>query len=286
MRADDIDDAEALSSDSFHALAMTNRLADEPLPTRRDEAHSVVWREQAAHLLEHDSPGCWVAEDDGLLIGAATSLRRETLWALSTFGVRPGVQGHGVGKALLEAALTYSQGCVRGMICSSYDPKALRRYHGAGFTLHPTMAVKGTVDRSVLPVVEYVRPGTEGDIDLLESADRFTRGAGHAVDHLFMARRFGLLVSDSHLGSGYCYVFRTGGVYLLAATGRRVAQQLVWEAMARSESGSFTVGGFTAEQDWLIDVAMTARLELHRDSYLALRFVKPPKTYVASPHFL
>lgn len=258
----------------------------ETLSTQYDVAYSALRRERVAHLLEHDSPGCWVAEDDREIVGAATSLRRETLWALSTFSVRSDVQGRGIGKALLEGALTHSQGCVRGMICSSYDPAALRRYHDAGFALHPTMRLGGTVDRSVLPVVEYVRPGTEGDIDLLESVDRLTRGAGHGVDHTFMAHRYGLLVSESHLGSGYCYVIATGGVYLLAATGRRVAQQLVWEAMARSASGSFTVAGFTAEQDWLIDVAMTARLDLHRDHYLALRFMKPPTTYVASPHFL
>ncbi len=69
------------------------------------------------------------------------------------------------------------------MVNASNDPRAVRRYHEAGFRMYPQMFLRGTPDRSQLPVVEKVREGTEGDFDLMDSVDRQTRGAAHGVDH-------------------------------------------------------------------------------------------------------
>ena len=94
------------------------------------------------------------------MVGFATSYTRELMWVLATYAVRPDAQGQGIGKALLAAALHHGRGCLRGMLASSADPKAARRYRQAGFSLHPQMALSGTVDRSAIPVVEKVREGT------------------------------------------------------------------------------------------------------------------------------
>ena len=287
MRTGDIVDAEILSGAAFHALDVATKAADRPVPEPRSNANRATWRDRCAHLLAHDAPGCWVAEDDTGLVGVATSLRRETMWMLSTYAVRADAQGKGVGARLLEAALTYSQGCVRGMIDSSQDPRALRRYHSAGFTIYPHMLVHGLVDRSRIPVVEHVRDGSLGDIDLMNSADRLVRDAAHLVDHEFMAAEFALRVVDDSTGSGYAYVQPTGGPYLLAATNRRTASRLLWDALAAAPVGqTVAVDRLTGEQDWAIDVAMEAGLSIHRRGYAALRFMKPPAPYIPSAHFL
>ena len=49
---------------------------------------------------------------DGLL-GAAVSLKRDLTLDAGAFAVRPGVQGRGVGRQLLDAALSYGSGCLR-----------------------------------------------------------------------------------------------------------------------------------------------------------------------------
>ncbi|MFY0405588.1 GNAT family N-acetyltransferase [Solicola sp. PLA-1-18] len=285
MRTSDVDAAEQVSAAAMLQVGERTRRAVDPPATRRAEWWQGQWRRRAEHLVEHDGPGCWVAEDDDGLAGLAVSMRRDTLWGLASFFVRPGTQGGGVGKALLDAALTHSVGCTRGMICATSDAGALRRYHQAGFRLHPTMTAEGPVDRSLLPVVEHVREGSQADLDLMESVDRQTRAATHGPDHAFMGAAQPLLVSDSHLGSGYAYL-SPSGAYLLAATSERTATALLWESIARTPGDTFAVRHVTGEQDWLVDVAMAARLTLRHEGFLALQWMRPPRTYVPSPHFM
>jgi hypothetical protein len=213
------------------------------------------------------------------MLGAAVSFNREKVWFLATYAVRPGLQGRGLGRALLAAALEHGRGSLRGMISASGDPKAVRRYRSAGFSLHPQMFLSGTVDRSAIPVVEKVRDGSAGDIDLMDSVDRLTRGAAHGPDHELMLGFWHLLVSDTTTGSGYAYVDASGGVALLAATNRRTATRLLWAALAETTSGQ-PIGHVTAANEWAIDVGLAARLELHQEGYLALRGMDPPRPYL------
>lgn len=287
MRPDDAADVERLTADAFHDLAIRTRPAGTPEPPPRSPQRSQAWLTRLEHLVAHDPSGCWVAEEREVLLGAAAALRRETLWGLSTLAVRPGIQSRGIGRALLDAALSYSEGCVRGIICSSPDPRAARRYRLAGFALHPTTAFSGSVDRSALPVVEHVREATPADLELCDSVDRQIRGAAHGVDHEPMMRQFRLVVVDHTTGSGYCYVLSDGGPYLLAATNRRTAQRLLWESLAAApEAAEVEIDALTAEQDWALDVAFAAGLTIRTEGYLALRHMRPPVPYVPSGHFL
>lgn len=286
MRHDDVPTAERISSDTFRALQTASRLPEWPQPAARDEALAAGWRRRCHHLVDHDGPGCWVAEDERGIIGIATSMRRETWWGLSSLFVVAGAQDGGVGGRLLDAALQHSQGAVRGLICSTHDPRAVRRYHAAGFALHPTMFGHGVLDRSLLPVVDHVREGSAADHDLCDSLDRQTRGAGHGVDHAVLLDQHPLVMVDGSTGSGYAYV-GPHGPYTLAASNRRTAQRLLWESLARTVPGEpVTVRNLTAEQDWAVDVLMDARLSLHSRGYLAYRFMKPATPYVPGPHFL
>ena len=209
------------------------------------------------------------------------------VWLLSAYFVSPEVQGRGVGTQLLDAASRYGAGCLRAMVAVTEDVRAVRRYRLAGFTLHPTLLLHGTVARSALPVVRRVREGSHADLDLLDSVDRQVRDAAHGPDHRFLIGRNRLLVVDRTTGSGYAYLSPRGGVQLLAATNRRTATDLLWESLAASTPGEpVTVPHLSAANEWAFDVGLAARLELHTRGYLGLRGTKPPAPYLPSPHFL
>lgn len=287
MRPDDVPAVERLTDEGFHELDLRTHPRSWPEPTRRSEAKSALWRLRMEHMLRHDPGGCWVAEFEEGIVGASAAVTRELLWILATFVVRPGLQGQGLGRQLLEASLAHGRGCLRGMLAASDDPKALRRYRQAGFSLHPTMLLTGTVARDVLPVVERVREGSPSDIDLMNSVDRQVRQAAHGVDHELLTSIYRLVVVDRSTGSGYAYVEPGGGAYLLAATNRRTATDLLWEALAASSPDlPCSIRKVTPANEWAVDVGMAARLDLHTTGYLALRGMKPPAPYLPSGQFL
>jgi len=287
MRSEDAAAVEELTDEGFYDLGVRTHRTGWPEPSRRSAERSARWTRRLHHLLANDAAGCFVAEDSTGIIGAATSAKRELTWVLATYVVRPGLQGRGVGRQLLDAARTYGRGCLRGMISSSEDPLAARRYRFAGFTLHPMMLLRGPVPRTVLPVVERVREGSAADVDLMDSVDRQVRGAAHGVDHLSMLSEHRLVVVDRTTGSGYAYLEADGGPYLLAATNRRTATDLLWETLAASAPGEPCVlANVTPVNEWAVDVGMAARMALHTSGYLALRGMKPPLPYLPSGHFL
>jgi GNAT superfamily N-acetyltransferase len=254
---------------------------DWPDPQPRTPQRNGAWARRSAHTLRTDPDGCWVAELDGRVVGCALSRVRELMWILSSFAVSPDVQGRGVGTQLLAAALHHGRGCLRGMFSASADPAAVRRYRLAGFDLHPQMFVTGTVDRAALPVVERVREGSAGDIDLMDSIDRQTRGAAHLSDHELLMEQFRVLVCERSSSQGYAYVDDAGSPVLVAASTRRTAADLVWEAFASSQDGStVSLHHITAANQWAIDVGLAARLSVHTSGYLCLRGMKPPAPYV------
>ncbi|GAA1247532.1 hypothetical protein GCM10009665_43110 [Kitasatospora nipponensis] len=258
--------------------------ADPPAP-----AATVLQLARTRHLAATDPDGCWLAEEDGRAVGFALSVRREGVWILCLLAVLPDAQGKGVGRLLLDRAAEHGRGCLRGMIGSSDDPAAVRRYRRAGFTLHPTMRLEGPVDRAgLLDAGDIpVHPGNAGHRHLLDSVDRRLRGAAHGPEHDFMLAHYDeLLIADTLAGSGYCY--RLGGeVKLLAATSRRLAVRLLREALARVPQGTDAVLRFaTAEQEWAVDVGLELGLSLRNAGFLALRGMRPPAPYLPNGAFL
>lgn len=284
MRPEDVEPAERLSAHTFHEVDVRMLPRSAPVPEPRGPGRGRAWVERTHHLLRTDPGGCWVAEDEDGLAGFATSLTRELMWVLATYAVRPELQGRGVGRALLDAALHHGRGCLRGMLSASDDPRAVRRYLVAGFALHPQMTLRGHVDRTAIPVLRRVREATPGDTDLMDSVDRRTRGAAHGPDHALMQRIWRAVVSDSGTGSGYAYLGLDGSVALLAATDRRTATELLWAALADgSADGSVQeVRHVTAANQWALDVAVAARLDVTTSGYLGLRGMRPPAPYLHS----
>src|SRR4051794_41122193 len=280
MSPDDVPAVERLTDEAYHDLDVRTHRPGWPPPERRSPAASAAWRARVAHLVGTDPAGCWVADDESGVLGAAVSMRRDLTWLLASYAVRPGVQGRGVGRQLLDAALRHGSGCLRAMIAASDDPSAVRRYRAAGFTLHPTMLLRGTVARSALPVVERVREGSLGDVDLMDSVDRQVRDAAHGRDHQVMASEFALVVTDGPTGSGYAYLRAGGGPYLLAATNRRTASALLWETLAAtSPDRPVRVAHVTAVNEWAVDVGMAAWGSLWARRYPGVGGVEPPMAH-------
>ena len=167
------------------------------------------------------------------------------------------------------------------MFAASADPGAVRRYRLAGFDLHPQMMLTGVVDRSAIPVVERVREGSAADIDLMDSIDRQTRGAAHLSDHELLLDQFRLVVVRPRHRLRATPTSTATVAALLAATNRRTAATLMWEALASSTPGdAVSVHHITAANAWALDVGLAARLAIHQSGYLCLRRMKPPAPYL------
>lgn len=254
LRADEAEEAHLLSARTFAALDRVAALRPPP-PTPESRARGT---HRVAHLQRTDPDGAWAAEQDGRLVGVALATVREGLWFLSLLVVDPDLQGAGTGKRLLEQSLRTAEQARGAWILSSPDPRALRRYALAGFTLEPGYAALGPVDRSRLPAVPDVREGDwERDGGLVEDVARAQRGAGLGPD-LAAMRQAGarLLVTDTARGRGFA-VLLPSGPRPLGATSTASAQDLLRAGLAEA-GGDASVEFLTARQGWAVDVVVAA----------------------------
>ena len=81
MTVADLHEAERLSSAAFYEVDRRTFPRSWPDPEPRTPERAERWRRRAEHLLHTDPGGCWVAEQDGELVGFATSLTRELIVA-------------------------------------------------------------------------------------------------------------------------------------------------------------------------------------------------------------
>jgi GNAT superfamily N-acetyltransferase len=237
------------------------RLGERPEP---DEQRTRAAGSGAAiinQLLQVDAGGAWVAVLDGQVCGAAMAGLREGLWYLAHLHVRPGLQGRGVGRRLLEAALSYGAEVRGRLLHSSLDPQAMRCYHRAGFALEPALQATGIVRRTALPTAGRVRHGGINDLDLVAAVDRTQRGAAHGPDfEVLMQAGAQLLILEEERQHGYTLI-EAGQPTTVAATEAFAAAALLWAALAES-NGPITVQVLRADQQWAIDVVLQAGLEL------------------------
>lgn len=218
-------------------------------------------QERIRHIVDTDPEGAWGAFHGDDLVGVALAIRRGDLWGLSLLVVDPPRQSSGVGRRLLDSALSYHRGCRGGLILSSADPRALRAYATSGFALHPTAHASGTLDRRRIPAGLRVDEGPV-DLELVDEVDRRIRGASHRPDMAILVDAGGrfLKVSDRE-GRGYAVA--GSGPRLLAATAPAVARRLLWTALALSAEGEISlVAHIDARQQWAFEVVLQARLSL------------------------
>jgi len=286
MTHDDVVAASQAQVSAFDDL--DRRRHETPMPTPTD----AIWeriRLRHHHLIDTDPGGSWVAEIDGNVIGCALALKRETYWGLSLLVVDPTVQSSGAGRKLLDASLTYGEGCDRWIILSSSDERAIRLYATSGFELYPQVYGTGKPDPKALPALRNrVRDGSVDDTALADDVDRIVRGAPRGPDHVRMATDMPLFIADDVDGKGYAYIRQDGEVYCLGATNEATATALLWRCFAYAHEADRPVGviDMNAEQQWAISMAFQARLKVQPAGPVFWRGTTPPKAFLPSGAYL
>lgn len=230
--------------------------------------------QRVTHLLATDPDGVLVADDGGELVGVSLALRRGPLWFLSLLAVHPARQAQGLGGRLLAAALRTAEGAPAGLIMSSSDPKALRRYGRAGFALLPGYDATGPVDRALLPAVEGVTDGDwDADGERVDALATALRGGPYGPDlDAYRAAGARLLVA-----AGGFALLRAGGLAALGARDPATATALLWAALAEGGAEA-EIDALTQAQQWAVEVALAARLSLQPGSSLCVRGAVGPLT--------
>jgi GNAT superfamily N-acetyltransferase len=278
--------ADVPAADRMAWSALRQAIPEEFLTTTDDAVRSQRGRYRIGHLLETDPEGAWVAEDEDGIAGLALALVREGVWGLSLFGVRVDRQGTGVGRRLLEATLRYAEGCRGGIILSTTDPRALRRYALAGFEVRPCVTFAGIPDRDTIPSGLGSRPGSAAaDRELCDRVSRHVRGAAHGPD-IEALERVGCAVWV-HDDGGWAAA-REGSPALVAATDDAIATDLLWSVIATAQPGqSIHVDFISTGHDWAIQVCLAARLAMSPDGPLFVRGdVGPMRPYLPSGAYL
>lgn len=275
MGPGDVADCERIWHEAFSAMRATHHLP----PVEHSAATAERDRRRIAHLLATDPSGSFVAVEGDEVVGLAQAFVREGLWVLSLLGTAPSSQDRGVGRALVERALASGDPSGPGLILSSRDPRAVRRYARAGFAVHPAVTAWGRVQRRVQPPTPVVRNGDSDDLELAAAVDRRVRGASHGPDlNQLLDGGDQLLVLDDR---GYA-VARGGRPILLAAIDEDAAGRLLCAALARAgEEEIVEVNWLTAPQQWAVRIALDAGLELHPVGPVMVRGRPlPPHPYI------
>jgi ribosomal protein S18 acetylase RimI-like enzyme len=241
-------------------------------------------RRRIAHLLGTDPGGSLVAEHHGRIVGLAQAYVREELWCLSMLAVDPQAQSTGAGRALFDGALGYGGGGP-GLIVSSNDPRALRLYAAAGFSLRPALKATGMIDRRALPTpCAEVRRGGLSDLPAIAAISRSVRGAAHSPEIAFaLGRGAQLLVLENR---GFVVAEPGVGVFTLAARDEEAASALLWSGLSVVGDVAEPVRWITGGQDWAVDVVLRAGLQVAAYGALCVRGRPGPlRPFVPSPPF-
>lgn len=216
---------------------------------------------RARHLIDGCDPSSCVAElPTGELIGLALTRRLGPIVLLAWAAVLPRWQGRGVGRALLASFPAAAAGCNR-VILSSPDPKAMRRYHALGLSLHPTVSAGGILRPGAVAAVPQARECSPLQAaEVLDALGQAARGAPFGRD-LQLLEAQGDRV---HLCGDGAAVVRGGPIIRLAVARDRESARLALRAALAAVPPGQTVhlNQLRAGMDWAIDEAMAAGLAL------------------------
>lgn len=230
-----------------------------------------TWDARMHMMLRTDPAGAFVAVgDDGGVIGVSAALARGDVWVLSLLAVKVGIQSRGIGRALMEAALSYRCDLKNRLVMSTNDPRAMRLYWQAGFALYPAMLAGGVVKRERLRETD---PGiTEvaiEEIHQLAPVSVALRGGPHTEEMKMMASTGARIFRRDD--RGFVVVSTSNEVWLLAALDHESANALLWHGLDRaSEGGPVRVRYVSGANQWAIDILMAVGLDVVADGAVAV----------------
>jgi ribosomal protein S18 acetylase RimI-like enzyme len=237
------------------------------------------------HFVATDPAGSWVADDSGAIIGLSQSFVREGYWVLSLLATMPGFQRSGLGRELLQLAMSNADSRSPGSIQCSRDPGAMALYASVGFSLHPAVGGRGTVRSGTAHADPRVSHSDDQDLDTVDAVDRVVRGSARSVDIVAMLnepRNRLLLIEDR----GYA-VAQDDRIVTLSARDEDAATALLKTAL--SEMGGeapVEVNWLTARQQWAIRTLVDSGIELHPYGPMMVRGLPaPPAPYIPSGGF-
>jgi GNAT superfamily N-acetyltransferase len=161
------------------------------------------------HLLTHDGDRCWVAEDDGAVVGFTAAFVRDDTWFFSMLFVEPGAQGRGIGRALYDLAVRDAP-ARRLTIADSIQPisNAVYGRHGL-LPIAPLLPMSGVGGRQRPADLEEGTPSAAE----LSRLDRLAYGFDRSVDHAFWQTR-SQLRGWHRRGTLVAYAYRSSEGYI------------------------------------------------------------------------
>jgi GNAT superfamily N-acetyltransferase len=186
-----------------------------------------------AHLLATDPGTFLVAVRDGEprkdaehVVGFGAAVRRDDVWFLSMLFVRPGEQGAGLGRALLERILPSDGDFVLATATDSQQPISNALY--ARYGMVPRMPLLSLVGRptdtdafgglpagvEAIPFDDLAEGGHRELAAAVDALDREVVGFAHPADHRFLGLegRRGFLFRAGERVLGYGYAAESGRV--------------------------------------------------------------------------
>jgi GNAT superfamily N-acetyltransferase len=102
MADSDVPEAAKAWTSAFQAMRATYGLPVPPV----SPADELRLQNRIRHFVATDPAGSWVADDGGAITGLSQSFVREGYWVLSLLATVPSVQRRGLGRMLLQQAMT------------------------------------------------------------------------------------------------------------------------------------------------------------------------------------
>ena len=182
-------------------------------------------------MMRHDGERFWVAERKRKLVAFGAGLVRDRWWFLSNLFVLPHVQGLGIGRELLERAMTgMPEGGLMATITDSTQPVSNTLYARHGLlpwlplvSYRAPLAqvrlrrgpVPGGADARAAGLAPDLRPEplTEANVGELRAIDLAVLGFDRGIDHRFFVEsgsRLGWLFRRAGLPAAYA-MYRTNG---------------------------------------------------------------------------
>lgn len=212
-------------------------------------AHNFEWPDRPvetfipplAHLLQHDPQRCWVADQEGTVVGFTGARARGDLWFFASLFIDPDFQGGGIGHRLFE--LAHADAPPRQVtLTDSIQPRSNTIY--ARYGLVPTTpmlsldpppggALRPTSERPVRagdggPMVEPVAVDTTNEAAALRRLDEAAYGTDRALDHAFLElTRSRTFWTDGRSVVGYSYRGTNGRVGPLAGADAATAAAIL-----------------------------------------------------------